>query len=215
MRSIFVEDNPAPKLEDGLTTRQEVEEVIASANKLALGGGCVKVDTDPLVSASGNEKPYRITFANGQTVNAGVLKGKLRNAAIVNKLAELQAELAAPGLNGPEGVAWFCDEASYHAARTAAAAAGLPVMGGGYLGDTGVPGEQTKDILAIGQTSFPVPPQGNAPQNYVIVFQPIKPGTEAPVCNAAFLAHMILTAGADGAKAFVEARSVPKGWRAS
>lgn len=213
MPSIFAEDQRKAILDDGLTTKAECAEIIKQADTLALGGGCVLASVDPLLAAQGESKPYVITFANGQQVNAGVLQTALRNAKLHNKLAEIQAEYAKPGLNGPAGINWLCTEAEYHAARTAAAAVGLPVMGGGPLASTGMPNEELMDVEAFGRTSFPPPAAGNAKQNFVIAFQATS-GNEAPVCNAAFLAHMVLSAGAAGAKAFFAARQVPKGWRA-
>jgi hypothetical protein len=207
MRSIFVEDQPVAMPEDGLTTRKEAEEVVAQANKLALGGGCVRVDVSPFPPSNGDDKARQITFANGKTVNAGVLKGALKNASAA-QLAELQAEYSAPSLNGPAGVNWPCTETEYYAARNAAAAAGLVVIGGGTIS------EGVDDIEAIGRQSFGPPPQGNIEANFVVAFAP-KPGYEVPVCNAAYLLMMLKTAGPEGGKQFVNARSMPKGWRAS
>jgi hypothetical protein len=207
MRSIFVEDQPTTLPEDGLTTRAEAEAVVVAANKLALGGGCVRVDVSPFPPSSGDDKAREITFANGKVVNAGVLKGALKNAN-PTQLAELQAEYSAPSLNGPSGVNWACTESEYHAARNAAAAVGLVVIGGGTISDG------ADDIEAIGRQSFGLPPQGNGQANFVIAFAP-KPGYEAPVANAAFLAHMLSAAGPEGGKQFVAARMMPKGWRAS
>lgn len=211
MRSIFEEDDStAGRVDDSLTTRAEAESAVAQANQLALGGGAVSVRVHPLWQGSGDDRPYEITFANGRLVNAGVLLGALKNARLNNTIPVLQQAYSAMSGGGPAGIDWNCTESEYHAARNAAAAAGLTVMGGGTIS------QDVNDTEAIGRQSFGLPAIGAATKaNYVIVFTPVNPDSECPVCNAAFLAHMILAAGADGGKAFVAARSMPKGWRAS
>lgn len=207
-RAIFEEDEVVPKNNDGLTTRPEALEARTYSDKLGLGGGVITIVVDKTGKAAKDDrKPHILKYANGTEINAGVLLAALKNATPA-QLVELQKQYSKMSADGPRGIAWHCTETEYYAARNAAAAVGIVVLGGGTISDGVV------DIEAIGSEAFGLPPQGNVEGNFVIRCQGL-PGKQAADCNAAFLQHMLDAGGVVAGNAFVAARSTDPGWRAS
>lgn len=208
--SRFEEDQTVEQLADGLTTKDEAQYIANQADALGLGGGVAKIVIDKMMTAPvGDNLPRTLVLMNGMRVNAGVLQEALRQAS-PGQLTLIEEQYSGKGLVGPTGVSFTCTEADYHKARQIARDAGFVVQGGGTIGE----GKLDIEGIGLGLDDFGSPQQGNKPENFVVVFEPIN-GSERPVCNAAFITYIFEAGGAKALGKFIASRAVEKGWRAS